>query len=97
MPKETDKVQIEGRKAVRDMRNKAILSRDVTARNAYLRRRNLRRRRSQEVLQLRVQADIQNNEIAELKQQLADLTKLVQNKTTMKKKTTARKKKSGDS
>ena len=97
MPKETDKVQIEGRKAVRDMRNKAILSRDVTGRNAYLRRRNLRRRRSQEVLQLRMQADTQHNEIAELKQQLAELTKLVQKKTAPKKKTTARRKKSEDS
>ena len=96
MPEETHKVQIEGRKAVRDMRNKAILSRDVTARDAYLRRRNLRKRRSQEVLQLRMQSDSQSSEIAELKQQLAELTKLVQKKTT-KKKTTARRKKSEDS
>ncbi len=86
----TEKVQIEGRKAVRDMRNKAILSRDTTARNAYLRRRNLRRRRVQEVQQLRTQADTQSVEIAELKEQLAQLSKLV-------KKTTARKKKAKDS
>ncbi len=97
MPEETHKVQIEGRKAVRDMRNKAILSRDVSARDIYLRRRNLRKRRSQEVLQLRMQSDSQSSEIAELKQQLAELTKLVQKKTTTKKKTTARRKKSEDS
>lgn len=97
MVEESNKVQIEGRKAVRDMRNKAILSRDVTARDAYLRRRNLRRRRTQEVLQLRMQADSQSGQIAELKQQLAELSKLVQKKITTKKKTTARKKKSEDS
>lgn len=95
MAKESNKVQIEGRKAVRDMRNKAILNRDTTARDAYLRRRNLRRRRTQEVLHLRMQADTQTSEIAELKQQLAELTKLV--KKPAKKKTTTRKKKSGDS
>lgn len=95
MAQESNKVQIEGRKAVRDMRNKAILNRDITARDAYLRRRNLRRRRTQEVLHLRMQADTQTSEIAELKQQLAELTKLVKN--TMKKKTTSRRKKSGDS
>ena len=82
----TEKVQIEGRKAVRDMRNKAILSRDTTARNAYLRRRNLRRRRVQEVQQLRTQADTQSVEIAELKEQLAQLSKLVKKTTTRKKK-----------
>ncbi len=92
MPEETDKVQIEGRKAVRDMRNKAILSRDVTAREAYLRRRNLRRRRVQEVLQLRMQADIQNSELVELKQQVAELTKLVKEQFSVKKKTSRRKK-----
>ncbi len=95
MVQESNKVQIEGRKAVRDMRNKAILNRDTTARDAYLRRRNLRRRRTQEVVHLRMQADSQSGEIAELKQQLAELTKLV--KKPAKKKTTARKKKSGDS
>lgn len=82
----TEKVPIEGRKAVRDMRNKAILSRDTTARNAYLRRRNLRRRRVQEVQQLRVEADRQSVEIAELKEQLAHLSKLVKKTTTRKKK-----------
>ena len=92
MPKETDKVQIKGRKAVRDMRNKAILSRDVTAREVYLRRRNLRRRRVQEVLQLRMQADIQNSELVELKQQVAELTKLVKKQFAVKKKTSRRKK-----
>lgn len=82
----TEKVQIEGRKAVRDMRNKAILSQDTTARNAYLRRRSLRRRRVQEVQQLRTQADTQSVEIAELKEQLAQLSKLVKKTTTRKKK-----------
>lgn len=97
MAEETPRyVHIEGRKAVRDMRNKAILNRDTTGRNAYLRRRNMRRKRVIEVARLRVQAEFQNGEIAELKQQLAELTKLVNKKTTMKK-TTPRRKKSEDS
>ncbi len=84
-------VEVEGRKMVRDMHSKAILNRDVTARNAYLQRRANRRSRQIEVSSLRVQAQSQNHEIAELKAQLAELSKLV------KQKTTTRRKKSEDS
>lgn len=92
MAKDTPRlVKVEDRKAVRDMHSKAILSRDVSARNAYLQRRATRRVRQNEAQNLRAQAEKQNREIAELKQQLAELTKLVM------KKTTTRKKKSEDS
>ncbi len=93
MAKETPKqVPVEGRKLVRDMHSKAILNRDVSARDAYLKRRTVRRGRQQELQNLRAQAEFQNREMAELKQQVADLTKLVKNQTTTKKKVTRRKK-----
>lgn len=95
MAKKTPRlVQVEGRKAVRDMHSKAILNRDASARNAYLKRRAARRSRQMEVQNLRSQTDVQNQEIAALKQQLAELTKLVQEKSTEKK--TTRRKKSED-
>lgn len=84
-------VKVEGRKLVRDMHSKAILNRDVTARNAYLQRRANRRNRQVEVSALRIQAESQNHEITELKAQLAELSKLV------KQKMTTRRKKSEDS
>lgn len=81
-------IQIEDRKAVRDMHTKAILNQDVSARNAYMRRRNMRRRRVHEIANLRTQAEVQSLEISELREQLAELSKLVAKKTTTRKKTT---------
>lgn len=94
--KSPELVKVEGRKLVRDMHSKAILNRDVTARNAYLQRRANRRGRQLEVSSLRAQAETQNREIAELKAQLAELSNLVKKKTTTKK-TTTRRTKSEDS
>ncbi len=79
-------IQIEDRKAVRDMHTKAILNQDVSARNAYMRRRNLRRKRVQEVANLRTRAEAQSLEISELRTQIEALSKLVQKKITRRKK-----------
>ena len=85
-------VQVEDRKMVRDMRSKALLSVDTTARDAYMKRRSMRRQRGAEVQGLRSATDAQSLEIAELKAQVAELTRLVKKKTTTKKKVTRRKK-----
>ena len=93
MAKETPKqVQVEGRQLVREMHSKAILSVNISARDAYLKRRAVRRGRQQEVQNLRAQAEFQNREMAEMKVQIAELIKLVKNQTTTKKKVTRRKK-----
>ena len=92
--KDPNLVKVKDRKMVRDMRTKALLSVDTTARAAYMKRRSTRRQRGAEVQNLRTATNAQSLEIAELKEQLAELTKLV--KQTTKKKAT-RKKKSEDS
>ena len=94
--KDPNLVKVEDRQMVRDMRNKALLSVDITARSAYMKRRSTRRQRRAEMQGLRSAAVSQSLEIAELKAQVAKLTKLVTKKTTTKKKVT-RKKKSEDS
>ena len=94
--KDPNLVKVEDRQMVRDMRNKALLSVDTTARSAYMKRRSTRRQSRAEVQGLRTAAITQSLEIAELKAQVAKLTKLVTKKTTTKKKVT-RKKKSEDS
>ncbi len=93
--KDPNLVKVEDRQMVRDMRNKALLNVDTTARAAYMKRRSTRRQGRAEVQNLRLATNAQSLEIAELKEQLAELTKLVK-KTTTKKKAT-RKKKSEDS
>lgn len=85
-------VQVEDRKMVRDMRSKALLSVDTTGRAAYMKRRAMRGQRRADVQGLRLVTNTQSLQIAELKAQLAELTKLVKNQTTTKKKVTRRKK-----
>lgn len=89
-------VPIEDRQMVRDMRSKAILSRDVTARAAYMKRRAARARKANEAIQMRQENAKNRIEIAELRTQIEALSKLVQSKVVIKKKTN-RKKKSEDS
>ncbi|MEK0339235.1 MAG: hypothetical protein QQN46_03290 [Nitrosopumilus sp.] len=90
--KDPNLVQVEDRKMVRDMRSKALLSVDITGRAAYMKRRAMRRQRRADVQGLRLVTNTQSLQIAELKAQLAELTKLVKNQTTTKKKVTRRKK-----
>ncbi len=85
MAEETPRyVPIEDRKLVRDMHSKAILNRDESARNAYMRRRNMRRKRVQEVAHLRQESELHRSEIAELRAQIEALSKAVGKKTTRK-------------
>ncbi len=90
--KDSNLVPVNDRKMVRDMRSKALLSVDTTGRAAYMKRRSMRRQRRAEVQGLRSVTEMQSLEIAELKAQFAELTKLVKNQTTTKKKVTRRKK-----
>ncbi len=93
MPKkDPNLVPVDDRKMVRDMRSKALLSVDSTGRAAYMKRRAMRRQRRADVQVLRLVTNTQSLQIAELKDQIAELTKLVKNQTTMKKKITRRKK-----
>lgn len=85
-------VQIEDRKLVRDMRSKAILNVDRSARAAYMKRRALRTKKTSELSNLKREAVTNQNEIAELRAQIQALSKLVQDKPTTKKKSTRRKK-----
>ncbi len=89
-------VQIEDRKLVRDMRSKAILNIDRAARAAYMKRRALRTKKTSELSNMKREAVVSQNEIAELRVQIQALSKLIQDKPTAKKKST-RKKKSEDS
>ena len=84
--KDPNLVQVEDRKMVRDMRSKALLSVDTTGRAAYMKRRAMRRQRRADVQGLRLVTNTQSLEIAELKVQLAELTKLVKKKVTRRKK-----------
>ncbi len=84
--KDPNLVQVEDRKLVRDMRSKALLSVDTTGRAAYMKRRAMRRQRRADVQGLRLVTNTQSLEIAELKVQLAELTKLVKKKVTRRKK-----------
>ncbi len=84
--KDPNLVQIEDRKMVRDMRSKAILSRDVAARAAYMKRRAARAKKASETVQLRKENAANRAEMAELRAQIEALSKLVQKKTTRRKK-----------
>ena len=84
--KDPNLVQVEDRKLVRDMRSKALLSVDTTGRAAYMKRRAMRRQRRADVQGLRLVTNTQSLEIAELKVQLAELTKLVKKKVARRKK-----------
>lgn len=76
--KDLQKVPVEGRKLVRDMRSKAILSRDTTSREAYLKRKNFRVKKDNEIVNLRRSRDDQKSEIADLKDQIANLAKMME-------------------
>lgn len=90
-----NKVQVENRKMVRDMRSKAILNQDVAGRAAYMKKKNARARKARDMARLKIENNMNRSEIAEMKAQIEELTRLVKKQTTAKtttKKTTRRKK-----
>lgn len=70
---------------VRDMRNRAILNRDTTSRQAYLQRRNFRAKKDNEIATLRQGHEAHKSEVAELKDQIAELAKVVEKLAKLKK------------
>lgn len=93
-----DKIPVEGRQLVRDAHSKAILNVNRSERAAYMKRRNARARKANEVAGLRREAAGSRSEIEELKAQVAALAdavkKLTGKKPPCKK---ASQKKTGDS
>ncbi len=97
--KDPNLVPIEDRQMVRDMRSKAILNVDRSARAAYMKKRALRAKKASELTKLRRETSAQKSELAAVKAQVEALgralTRVMDEKTSTKK--TTRRKKSGDS
>lgn len=91
-------VPIKDRQMVRDMRSKAILSIDRSARAAYMKKRALRAKKANELTNLRQETSEQRSELAAVKAQVEALgralTRVMDEKTAKK---VTRRKKSEDS
>ena len=89
-------VPIEDRQMVRDMRSKAILNVDRSARAAYMKKRALRTKKANELTNLRRETASQKSELASVRAQVEALgralTRVMDENTATKKKTTRRKK-----
>ena len=93
-----DKIPVEGRQLVRDAHSKAILNVNRSERAAYMKRRNARAKKVNEVARLRREAAGSQLEIEELKAQVAALADAVKKLTATKPaRKKAPQKKTGDS